>query len=130
MSAGGICWCSCGNSDSRKFTSGSDQLIKVTGLGYLPVLFCPHYDAEPLRQTDLPRMMRRVHGMPAIALDNGAALEVVDGQWRLLTSLPGARGQRCFWKDGIWHQQLLPADGVFRPMEELLARNADPDSPA
>ena len=55
VSAGGICWCSCGNSDSRKFTSGSDQLIKVTGLGYLPVLFCPHYDAEPLRQTDLPR---------------------------------------------------------------------------
>lgn len=48
VSAGGICWCSCGNSDSRKFTSGSDQLIKVTGLGYLPVLFCPHYDAEPL----------------------------------------------------------------------------------
>ena len=73
VSAGGICWCSCGNSDSRKFTSGSDQLIKVTGLGYLPVLFCPHYDAEPLRQTDLPRMMRRVHGMPAVALDNGAA---------------------------------------------------------
>ena len=130
VSAGGICWCSCGNSDSRKFTSGSDQLIKVTGLGYLPVLFCPHYDAEPLRQTDLPRMMRRVHGMPAIALDNGAALEVVDGQWRLLTSLPGARGQKCFWKDGIWHQQLLPADGVFRPLEELLARNTNPDSPA
>ena len=130
VSAGGICWCSCGNSDSRKFTSGSDQLIKVTGLGYLPVLFCPHYDAEPLRQTDLPRMMRRVHGMPAIALDNGAALEVVDGQWRLLTSLPGARGQKCFWKDGTWHQQLLPADGVFRPLKELLTRNADPDFPA
>lgn len=75
-------------------------------------------------------MMRRVHGMPAIALDNGAALEVVDGQWRLLISLPGARGQKCFWKDGTWRQQLLPADGVFRPLEELLARNADPDFPA
>ena len=68
--------------------------------------------------------------MPAIALDNGAALEVVDGQWRLLISLPGARGQKCFWKDGTWRQQLLPADGVFRPLEELLARNANPDSPA
>lgn len=76
---------------------------------------------NPWRQTDLPRMMRRVYGMPAIALDNGAALEVVDGQWRLFTSLPGARGQKCFWKDGTWHQQLLPEDGVFRPLEELLA---------
>lgn len=125
ISAGGICWCSCGNSDSRKFTSGSDQLIKVTGLGYLPVLFCPHYDAEPLRQTDLPRMMRRVHGIPSIALDNGAALEVIDEQWRLLLSLPGARGQKCFWKDGIWHQQPLPADGAFRPLEELLLCTAE-----
>ena len=42
VSAGAICWCRYGNSDSRKFTSGSDQLIKVSGLGYLPVQFCPH----------------------------------------------------------------------------------------
>jgi dipeptidase E len=32
LSAGSICWFNCGNSDSRKFTSGSDKLIKVTGL--------------------------------------------------------------------------------------------------
>ena len=121
VSAGAICWCRYGNSDSRKFTSGSDQLIKVSGLGYLPVLLCPHYDAEPLRQTDLPRMMRRVHRIPAIALDNGAALEAVDGRWRILTSLPGAMARRCFWRTGSFQMEELPQDGGWRRLEELTA---------
>ena len=121
VSAGAICWCRYGNSDSRKFTSGSDQLIKVSGLGYLPVLLCPHYDAEPLRQTDLPRMMRRVHRIPAIALDNGAALEAVDGRWRILTSLPGATARRCFWRTGNFQMEELPQDGGWRRLEELAA---------
>ena len=121
VSAGAICWCRYGNSDSRKFTSGSDQLIKVSGLGYLPVLLCPHYDAEPLRQTDLPRMMRRVHRIPAIALDNGTALEAVDGRWRILTSLPGAMARRCFWRTGSFQMEELPQDGGWRPLEELTA---------
>ena len=34
ISAGAICWHNFGNSDSRKFTSNSKQLIKVTGLRF------------------------------------------------------------------------------------------------
>lgn len=123
VSAGAICWCAWGNSDSRSFTSGSSQLIRVRGLGYLPVLLCPHYDAEPLRQTDLPRMMRTTYGMPAIALDNGAALEVLDEErFRILTSLPGAKARACYWKDGEFKLRTLPITSNFLPIRELLRR--------
>jgi len=84
VSAGAICWFESGNSDSRKFTSGSDRLIRVSGLGLIPALVCPHYDTEPLRQTDLPRMMRESPRV-AITLDNLAAIEVVDDQYRILS---------------------------------------------
>ncbi len=46
VSAGGICWCSYGNSDSRRFTSNSDKLIRVKGLGLINILFCPHINTE------------------------------------------------------------------------------------
>ena len=63
VSAGAICWHSFGNSDSRKFTSSSAKLIKVTGLGFIPALFCPHYDVEGARREDLKRMMRTTKGV-------------------------------------------------------------------
>lgn len=49
VSAGAICWCKFGNSDSRKLSSGSNQLIRVKGLGFVDVLFCPHINKEPFR---------------------------------------------------------------------------------
>src|SRR5690606_6160908 len=73
VSAGAICWFSYGNSDSRKFTSRSSQLIKVRGLELIPALFCPHYDVEKHRQNDLRKMMMKTPKIVAIALDNCCA---------------------------------------------------------
>ena len=73
LSAGSICWFSYGNSDSRRFTSGSDKLIKVSGLGFINALHCPHYDVEHFRQQDLKRTMRSTPKVVAIALDNCTA---------------------------------------------------------
>lgn len=42
VSAGAICWCDYGNSDSRITSSNSNQIIKVTGLGLIHILFAPH----------------------------------------------------------------------------------------
>ena len=44
ISAGSICWFTSGVSDSRQFKNPkSNEYIKVTGLGLIPVLHCPHY---------------------------------------------------------------------------------------
>ena len=84
ISAGAICWHSFGNSDSRSFTSNSTQLIKVTGLGFIPALYCPHYDVEVARQADLVRMMKKTKGV-ALAFDNCCALKI-DGSKKILPS--------------------------------------------
>lgn len=109
VSAGAICWCDYGNSDSRKISSASDKLIRVSGLGFIPVLFCPHYNKEPFRQDDLMTMMKRTYRIPAIALDN-AALEVVDNKFRIIKLSSGAVAKKCFWKKNEYHQEDINAD--------------------
>lgn len=98
LSAGSICWFACGNSDSRKFTSGSDKLIKVTGLGLIEALHCPHFDAEPHRQADLKRMMQRTPKLIAIALDDCCALEVIDDKYKIVKSKESAKAYKAYWK--------------------------------
>lgn len=118
LSAGSICWFSFGNSDSRKSSSGSDKLIKVTGLGFIDALHCPHYDAEPFRQNDLKRMMK-TSSKVAIALDNCSALEVVDGKYRIITSKPTAKARKAYWKRNQYYIEELKATNTFSNLEEL-----------
>ena len=66
VSAGAICWCAAGVSDSRSFTStdGSWPYIAVRGLGMVDVLLAPHL---------------------GLGLDDCTALEVVGDRYRILS---------------------------------------------
>lgn len=121
LSAGSICWFSYGNSDSRRFTSGSDKLIKVTGLGYIDALNCPHYDVEVFRQKDLQRMMKG-NSKVAIALDNCSALEVIDDTYRIITSKPTAKARKIYWKRNEYVVQEIEMSETYRPLQELLQK--------
>ncbi|MDR2971717.1 MAG: Type 1 glutamine amidotransferase-like domain-containing protein, partial [Bacteroidales bacterium] len=110
ISAGAICWCEFGNSDSRSFTSGSNQLIKVKGLGLINILMCPHYNSEKNRQNDLPRMMKNTYKIPAIAVDDGAALVINGDKYKIITSMANAQARKCFWKKGEYFTQILEKD--------------------
>ena len=122
VSAGAICWFDSGNSDSRRFTSGSDKLIRVRGLGLFPALLCPHHDCEVHRQADLERMMKSVPKIPAIALDNCAALEIVERKYRIITSQPEARAYKIFWKKGKFHKEEIIAKEEYQSLEGLLKK--------
>lgn len=121
LSAGSICWFSYGNSDSRKFSSSSDKLIKVTGLGYIDALHCPHYDTEPFRQVDLKRMMKTTSKV-AIALDNCSALEVVDGKYRIITSKPTAKARKIYWNQDKYIIEEIETDATYKDLQELLKK--------
>jgi len=121
LSAGSICWFSYGNSDSRRFTSHSDTLIKVTGLGIIDAIHCPHYDVEPQRQADIKRMTKTT-SKTAIALDNCAALEVVDDMYRIIISSPSAKARKIYWQHGEYIIQEITADSTYRPLEQLLKK--------
>jgi dipeptidase E len=122
LSAGSICWFKCGNSDSRKFTSGSNKLIKVTGLGFINALHCPHYDAEKHRQSDLKRMMKTTSKIVSIALENCCAIEVIDNKFRIIKSKPNAKAYKIFWKGGKYFKEEIVSKKEFENLDVLLKK--------
>ncbi len=119
VSAGGICWCDYGNSDSRLISSGTEQIIRVTGLGLVHILFAPHIIKEPERVELVKQMMKRTYKVPAIQLDY-SALEIVDNQYRILT-LENGVAEKCYWKNGKYVTQSIVSN-AFREIEELYER--------
>lgn len=99
VSAGGICWCDYGNSDSRKISSNSNKLIRVSGLGLVHILFSPHINKESFREDSVKEMMKRTYNVPAIMLDN-SAIEIVDDKFRILKLDDGSVAKKSFWKNG------------------------------
>lgn len=122
VSSGAICWFNFGNSDARRFTSGSAKLIKVKGLGFIPALLCPHYNTEIHRQEDLKRMMENVPKIPALALDNCCAIEIVDGNYRIINSQPAAKAYKIFWKKGKFFKEEIVTKEEYQSLEELLKK--------
>ena len=119
LSAGSICWFKYGNSDSRKFKNKNAGLIKVSGLGMINALNCPHYDFEPERKADLKKMMQKTPGV-ALALDNCCALEVVDSKYKIISSKPIANAYKVYWKSGEYKKELIKKERYFKPLNLLL----------
>lgn len=117
-SAGALCWFRQGNSDSRKYHDPKAGLIKVTGLGFIDALGCPHYNAEKDRKPELKQMMKKTKGV-AIALDNCAALEIVGDRYRAVTSKRKAGVYRVFWKKGEYHRLRVATGTDWRPLSLL-----------
>lgn len=119
VSAGAICWHNFGNSDSRRFTSNSTKLIKVTGLGFVNALFCPHYDAESSRQDDLKRMMKNTKGV-ALAFENCSALKIDGNKFEIIKSKNTAKAWKCYWLKGKYVKKELDQ---FGDLESLVLKN-------
>lgn len=120
VSAGGICWCDYGNSDSRAISSNSNQFIRVSGLGLINILFAPHIIKEPERIESVRQMMKRTYKIPAVQLDN-AALEIVDNQYRILTLDENSVAEKGYWKNGEYITENIICN-TFRNIDELYGR--------
>jgi len=121
LSAGSICWFKYGNSDSKKFLNPKASLIKVTGLGLIKALNCPHYDIEKDRKPDLKKMMKKTSGV-AIALDNCSALEVIDNNYRVISSKKSANAYVIYWKANKYIEKIIKKEKVFKPLTGLLLK--------
>lgn len=122
-SAGSICWFAFGNSDSRKFKNPDADLIKVRGLGLIRALHCPHYDSEADRKDSLKAMMRKVYGLVALAIDDCCALQVMDNQYRIISTKPTANAYKIYWYRGQFYHETIAKNTDFRPLDELLRKN-------
>lgn len=94
VSAGAICWCKYGQSDSREGSS-----IRVKGLGLVDLLYCPHILTEPEREEYLKGMMKTTYKIPSVAVDR-AALEIVDDKYRVIFLEDNSKADKCYWKNG------------------------------
>lgn len=121
LSAGSICWFKYGNSDSLKFNSHNTGHTKVSGLGLINTLHCPHYDTEKERKPSLKKMMKKASGV-AIAIDNCCAIEVMDDKYRIIDSKLRANAYKVYWKGGKYHEELIKKEKDFKLLKDLLKK--------
>lgn len=122
LSAGSICWFRYGNSDSARFGKNKQvDMIRVKGIGILPALHCPHYNIEKHRSLSLKKMMKNFSGV-AIAIDNCAAIEIVDNSYRILKTKKSAKTYKVYWKKGRYFREELPTQKVMLPVSNLFIK--------
>ena len=113
LSAGSICWFKYGHSDSLKFKDKKADYIRVRGLGFINALHCPHYDVEKSRQKSLKDIMKKSGGA-AIALENCSAIEIIDNQYRIITSKRKVNAYRVYWRNKKYvKEKNQPKQGIF-----------------
>ena len=122
VSAGSICWFSFGNSDSRKFKNPQADYIKVTGLGFIEALHCPHFDSESERKQSLKKMLKNYAGV-AIALEDCVALQIMGKTYRILKSKQTANAYKIYWRNGVFHEQIISVTNDFQDLIILLSKN-------
>lgn len=117
ISAGAICWCSYGVSDSRSFASPDDSwdYIAVSGLGLIDVLLCPHLDTDPRRRRAMLSVAPR-RRLARLGLEDCTALEVIDDRWRILSSRESSTA--CVVTRAGELRELTPGSR-FRPLSQL-----------
>ena len=94
-------------------------MIRVKGLELVNALFCPHYDIEKDRKSNLKKIMLRTYGV-AIAADNCSALEVIDDEYRIIKSKNNANIYKVYWKDKKFHQDYIQPSKEFMPLDSIL----------
>lgn len=104
VSAWAICWFKYWNSDSRKFTSNSDKLIKVTWLNYVNAFVCPHYSSEINRQNSLKDMLKK-SSLVWISLDDYTAISIENNNFEIIKSNKNSKACKYFWKNWEYFQE-------------------------
>lgn len=105
LSAGANCWFASCSTDSDIIEGTGTQLTRIDALGWLPGLFCPHYDAEPARRATIGSML--APGEIALCVDNRAALEIDGTKARVLRSSEQSNAWRVRVKDGALVEEAI-----------------------
>lgn len=127
VSAGANCWFEACSSDSLQIKYGPDQpLIAVDCLGFAKGLFVPHCDA-PGRLENAKDLLRTREQI-GLSMSNCTALEIVDDQYRLITSDASAYninayGLKSYWENGEYLEEKIDDSLEFKPLSELLSKN-------
>lgn len=94
ISAGAIAFCKYGVSDSRK-TLKYDKYIKVSGLEFFNILFCPSFDEKYNYIENIDKIMKDAK-VPMFALEKGTALIINENKARIVKSIENKKAYKIF----------------------------------
>lgn len=124
LSAGAVCWFEYFSSDSKKYINGKEnyEMIKLNGLGWIPMSYCPHFDTEEKRKPHLKDMMKEINNT-AIAVENCCAVVIRDDEFKIINSKKGATAYKAFWLNDEYCIQQIDNINEFKPINELLSKS-------
>jgi len=127
VSAGANCWFKECSSDSLKIKFGIEQpFIGMECLGFVDGLFVPHCD-EKDRLNHVKEILKESDQV-GLSMSNCTALEIIDDEYRLITSDASSHGIEAFglksyWKDGEYIEEYIDKSPEFKPLSDLLSKN-------
>ena len=129
VSAGGNCWFKSCSSDSLQIELKDETapLINVECLNFINAFFTPHSDVVTQYTNRLEHQKESLKGkdMVGLAISNCAALEIIDDEYRLITSDSSsygieAYGLKTYWKDGKYIEEYIDKSNEFKKIKDLL----------
>lgn len=85
MSAGAILLSNKGFSDSLIIRGESDKYKFINGLNFININFCPHYNIDPKKITDLEEYLTKSNE-EVYCLENNTALKIIDDKISIIKS--------------------------------------------
>lgn len=132
LSAWANCWFKKCSSDSLqiKYWDDKQPLIKIDCLWFADWLFVPHCDEEG-RQEHVKELLKNESNEIWLLLSNCAALEIVDDEYRVLTTetskeldRPMEKGywKKTYRRDGEYMEETLDDSPEFKKLSELYSK--------
>ncbi len=120
VSAGANCWFKTCNSDSYGFhyEGKASGLGKIDGLGFIRAHFTPHCNEEGRLSSTKEQL--KDGGLVGIAASNCAAIEIIDGKYRLLASSPNGYGLKTYWHGNEYIEEEIDKSEKFKKLKDLL----------
>lgn len=99
ISAGAMCWFSCGHSDSDAFQGDENWHYRIVDgmLGIYPFAYCPHYNEEGRQSFD---EMLKGKNMRGLAMESETAFVDVNGEISFIRSRDNAKAYWLDWDNG------------------------------
>ena len=129
VSAGANCWFKECSSDSLKIKYGPDQpLIAMDCLGFQDGFFVPHCD-EPGRYDSVKEILKDKDSI-GLLLSNCSALEIIDGEFRIITSDASYHNinpyaLKTYWNDGKYIEEQIDLSSEFKNIVQLYQKKED-----
>ena len=123
VSAGANCWFEECSSDSLRILYGDDQpLIDLKCLGFVKGLFTPHADEED-REESVKELLKG-KDIIGFLLSNCTALEIVDEEFRIISSDASAHSikpyaKKVYWEANKYIEENINIDDCFKSIDYL-----------